>query len=418
VTLTAVLIAGYGRSGTTALMALLATDPRVAFARRYPFEDRHLTYLSKFCLLAGRRGPSAHVDAVQLLDYYDDRFGPPPWWPPEAAERPLTPSSSAYLRALWQTFSATARLSPGCVSHYAEKVSEWLPPFIGDDLPCRTINLVRDPRDVFLSARDFVHARGAVGFGIGDGVSELDAARHTAHRWLSFAENARAGRDRPDTMTLRYEDMVREPEPTAVRLSTFLGLELVPADASSDYLDSHRTSRDVSMSVGRWRREPLPDNVRACLETQLQDPMVELGYTVPDGTPGPFEIPGHPDRAFNGTVRSAGGTILVSVSTCDFNMELHPRRLRALATDEIWACVQGDAGDHCSIYWRGNRESFSEERSVHVPFRPGRHWQILRFPVGKHPLWRDVIEQLRIDLFNGDVPPGAGGCLRWIRQVT
>ena len=98
-------------------------------------------------------------------------------------------------------------------------------------------------------------------------------------------------------------------------------------------------------------------------------------------------------------------------------MELQSNSLRAISTDEIWTCVQGDTGDHCSIYWRGSREAFSEERSMHVPFRPGRHWQILRFPIGKHPLWRDVIEQLRVDLFNGNVAP-AGGRLRWIRHVT
>jgi hypothetical protein len=101
--------------------------------------------------------------------------------------------------------------------------------------------------------------------------------------------------------------------------------------------------------------------------------------------------------------------MLISVGTEDFNMELQPTPLRAMSTDEIWTCVQGDTGDHCSIYWRGIREAFSEERSVHAPSRPGRHWQILRFPIGKHPQWRDVIEQLRIDLFNGNVAPAAGG---------
>src|SRR4029077_3443974 len=116
---------------------------------------------------------------------------------------------------------------------YAEKVQEWLPAVIRDIVTCRTINLVRDPRDVFLSARDFVRVQGAVGFGMGDGNYELDAARHTAHRWLSFAENARADRNRADSIALRYEDLVQEPAHSAARLSTFLGLRLVPAEASN-----------------------------------------------------------------------------------------------------------------------------------------------------------------------------------------
>jgi hypothetical protein len=182
-------------------------------------------------------------------------------------------------------------------------VPDWLPAVIRDDVPCRTINLVRDPRDVFLSARDFVRVRGAVGFGMGDGNSELDAARHSAHRWLSFAENARADRTRTDTIALRYEDMVQEPGPSAARLSTFLGLRLVPAEAPYEYLDVHRTSGDVSTSVGRWQPEPLSDVVRTCLETQLRDLMVYYGYKVSDDAPRPSEIPVHPERALTAPSR-------------------------------------------------------------------------------------------------------------------
>src|SRR4029077_9839636 len=114
---------------------------------------------------------------------------PAPW---PAPDRALMPSPSECFRALWQAFSTAAPGADDRLTHYAEKVQEWLPAVIRDIVPCRTINLVRDPRDVFLSARDFVRVQGAVGFGMGDGNSELDAARHTAHRWLSFAENARA----------------------------------------------------------------------------------------------------------------------------------------------------------------------------------------------------------------------------------
>ena len=150
---------------------------------------------------------------------------------------------------------------------------------------------------------------------------------------------------------------MQEPGPSAARLSTFLGLRLVPAEAPSEYLDSHRTSGDVSTSVGRWQREPLSDVVRICLETQLRDLMVDYGYKPSDGAPRPSEIPCHPERALNGTVQVVEGTTLISVGTEDFNMELQPTPLRAMSTDEIWTCVQGDTGDHCSIYWRGARRS-------------------------------------------------------------
>ena len=60
-TLTPILVAGYGRSGTTALMALLGSDPRVAFDRRHPYENRYLTYQTKFALLSARHGPQPAV---------------------------------------------------------------------------------------------------------------------------------------------------------------------------------------------------------------------------------------------------------------------------------------------------------------------------------------------------------------------
>ena len=47
---TPIVVSAYGRNGSTALMALLGTDPRVRFDRVYPFEHRHLTYLTKFAL--------------------------------------------------------------------------------------------------------------------------------------------------------------------------------------------------------------------------------------------------------------------------------------------------------------------------------------------------------------------------------
>src|SRR5439155_26715067 len=74
-----ILIAGCGRSGTTALTELLATDPRTAFDRRYPNENRYLTYLAKFALLTGRPGDGPYVNSVQLCTFEDEHFGSFPW---------------------------------------------------------------------------------------------------------------------------------------------------------------------------------------------------------------------------------------------------------------------------------------------------------------------------------------------------
>jgi hypothetical protein len=85
---------------------------------------------------------------------------------------------------------------PARTNGCAGKVPDWLPAAIRDEMPCRVIGLVRDPRDVFLSARAFVRARGAVGFGMQAGTTEVEDARNTAHKLLcSTRTRARPGRE-------------------------------------------------------------------------------------------------------------------------------------------------------------------------------------------------------------------------------
>src|SRR5438270_10648355 len=78
--LTPILIAGGGRSGSTALMALLGSDPRVVFYREFPYESRYLTYLVKFTQIIQRPDLHQFLDAEQLFNLtYSGVGGQPPW---------------------------------------------------------------------------------------------------------------------------------------------------------------------------------------------------------------------------------------------------------------------------------------------------------------------------------------------------
>jgi hypothetical protein len=120
----------------------------------------------------------------------------------------------------------------------------------------------------------------------------------------------------------------------------------------------------------------------------------------------------------DGALRREGDVATVTVTGGDFWIELPSDPFRADTIAEVWACLRGDTGDHCSLYWRGPREAFAEERCAHVPFRPGPHWRVVRFRVGGQRRWRGTVEQLRLDLFNGAVTPGRGGEVRWVRLVS
>jgi hypothetical protein len=417
-----VLIASPGRSGTVALMALLGTDPRVAFDRVYPFENRHLTYLAKFATLAGREGGGPFLDQGPLYDFNNDHLGPLPWPTAPTAEvpAPLAQRAAEWLTALWAAFAAAARERHPGTTHYAEKAPAWLPSLVRSAAPCRTLHLVRDPRDVYLSAAAFNRARRHFGFGRLPGDSDLDHARTLAHGLLEFFENQRADRGRADALTVRYEDLITDPAATAGRLNRFLGLALSAAPAGGDDRPAHRTSPSPAASVGRWRREPLPPGVQSFLEAHLDEMLAFNGYESPTAA-RPVPAIGLTQTACasadGALVPAPGGGWAVTVTGDDFWVELPPAEFPAQTVREVWLCARADTGDHCALYWRGPREPFAETHSLRARCRPGGHWQVLRFRAAGHPLWCETVAQLRLDLFNGPVTPGRGGEVLWLRLV-
>src|SRR5262249_6808791 len=84
----------------------------------------------------------------------------------------------------------------------------------------------------------------------------------------------------------------------------------------------------------------------------------------------------------------------------DFCILLPARPLDASRVHECWLTVRGRTGDHCSVYWDSG-QGFGEEESMHVPFFPAEHWQIVRFAVAQRPKWAGTIRRIRFDICNG-----------------
>jgi hypothetical protein len=427
--LSPILVSGFGRSGTTALMALLGSDPRVVLDGAPPYECRHLTYLAKFAALLGRRAFRDGWTGEQMCDFDHGGFGSPSWWPPAGPSR-IAPPAADWLRQLWRLAGDRARWQRPAIEYYAEKVPPWVPAFLRSawpGLPQRTVHLARDPRDLYLSANAFMRSRGYHSFARAPGDGDADHARNLAHALLEWFENYRADRGRADAVLVRYEELALDRPGLAGRLGRWLGLSLDPA-AGEALRESHGTAGGAEASVGRWRREGLAADVRRTLEAPLAEAMAELGYG--DVEPAPTAEPvrfaellttgPRPGQSDHGALTVEGdGTVSVSVTGDDFWVALPPTALPAETVREVWLCLTGGVGDHCSIYWHRSGEGFAERRRLHVPFHPGPHWRVLRFRVGDHPLWRGTITGLRLDPFNvqGPAEPGRGR-LRWLRFVA
>ncbi len=410
-----VLLSGFGRSGTTAFMALLGTDARVIFDRVYPFEHRYLTYLAKQAILALRCQPSSVHDAFRMCDVNNNIGTTPAWWP--VANTLVSLGTVVSLSDMWKRFDSQLRHVAPNVTYYAEKSPHWLAEQLRQVTPLRVIHLVRDPRDVYLSVRSFAHTMAKVDASILDTEFDADHARDMAHQLTCFAEAERADRPSGDAMVLRYEDWVADNHAVAKRIGDWLGLQL---DAASEditrNLGRHRTTQDVASSQGRWRREDLPRVVDEYLLPALGKYGGDYNYDLP--TPVADIVPNarrpHSDDA---EWEPLGSGVRLKLRGPDAWMELLDQPVNADVISEVWISLRGTAGDTTSVYWCRDGETYDEERVVLLPFCPGPHVQVVRVPVGKHPMWTGMIHRLRVDICNGATAGGNIADVFWVRLV-
>ena len=267
-----VLVDAMGRSGTTAMMRLLASSPAVVVEREYPYEARYLTYLHSWArMLDGDAKAAGKWPRDRMLPGPPDEIGGLPW-------RDLVPDAPGFakacLRSAWGHFSSGAKEG---ATHYIEKVSRW----IGDAIPAmlpasRVIYLVRDPRDVWLSTAAFNAKRGFYALGRKPDQSEEEffakfvTAFRRRHQPLLGREYG------GDQMLVRYEDFMSDSEAVAAKLGSWLGLEFDPV-VLSERIDAHVTSGSAAASAGRWRKE-MPRRLVQQFDSELGEILDGFGY--------------------------------------------------------------------------------------------------------------------------------------------
>lgn len=290
-----------GRSGTTLLMELLASSPQVALERKYPFESRYLTYLVHWAQLLGRSvSPSANWNAETFFSERLDSIRP---FPDVDAPFLCTPSGTSplwanCLLACWSEFSrVTASATQHNLSsnhpviYYAEKTPKWCYSTIVQIMPIRGIYMVRDPRDVLISAMQFDKKRGMPGaltrqWNLDDPkelaefeASTLPLMRSRLREIITAKDSSKEG---ADVLVVRYEDLVLNPAGETKRIGHWLNLELSWEEAissSKQYLSQHQTSEEPRASTERWKRE-LPAHVNDLYVQHLGTELESVGYTL------------------------------------------------------------------------------------------------------------------------------------------
>ena len=154
------------------------------------------------------------------------------------------------------------------------------------------VEVVRDPRDVLASKK----TRRLGVWGTGRYRPEQRASKHLekaydplwdALSWKStvLALRRASARWPGRFLSIRYEDLVAEPEARVREICAFLGLEFdpellnIPAHVTDEWVEGapERSDGIVTASVGRWRRVLAPPEVALC-EFLTRGEMARLGY--------------------------------------------------------------------------------------------------------------------------------------------
>lgn len=291
--LTAILLPIVGRNGSTLTMQLLGTAPEIAFDRSYPFEVRYLTYLWRLTDVMLRKyavHPRWNNEMMVNPDLHEDvvYVGPISWCARKMVAHPQAsiPFDRRCLNSLWREFTATVRehtllTSPDSPPprFYAEKTTPTVLESVRAAIPVKSIYLVRDPRDVWISANRFNERRGYNSFGRQADDSDQDYLHRFIDTRVAEMQLLQSVRNDEHKLIVQYEDLASDLAGQARRIGDWLGVELRPelVEKQRDSFQHHITSGSAENSVTRWKRE-LPDEINRQFVERLGPELEHFGY--------------------------------------------------------------------------------------------------------------------------------------------
>lgn len=292
------MVTALGRSGTTWLMRLVAEHPGIVACRDYPYEVRAANYwihaLRVLAEPADYHNPTETWRFLQSMSW----IGHNPFYSEPVVSRPRVREwmGRSYVEELASLFQGSIQAfyervaeSQGddAAIYFAEKFGPGhLPWMMWDMYPrSREVFLVRDFRDTLCSILAFEAKRKDANFGRALANSDEEFTREYRLQALTLLESWRDRRDR--ALLVRYEDLIQRPTEELSRIFTYMSLDasdstiegvLGRALVETPEFQEHRTSPNVSASIGRWRRDLDPSLQAVCNEA-FGDILRELGYS-------------------------------------------------------------------------------------------------------------------------------------------
>lgn len=291
-----------GRTGSRALLRLLAGHPETLVYRPTMYEPRAATYWMD--VLRSLAEPASYLRQVTpgQIDFTERG-----WWLGRQAPSPRG-LPDADIQA-WLGANATADLAAVCqgrmeafydrvatnlerprASYFVEKfaVRSTVPDLIWELYPrARELILVRDFRDLVASILAMNVKLGLQGFGRKRAASDAEfIERQMAGLASAFVQTWRERSDRAHLV--RYEDLVMSRSETLEGILEYLDLDASPAavaamneslDARVPEMEGHGTSAGPKASVGRWRHDLSPELQELC-KTAFGPALQAFGYPV------------------------------------------------------------------------------------------------------------------------------------------
>ena len=291
---TPVILTSTGRTATTLLMNEFARHPAMVVADRYPYEIKQVAYCSaafRTLVADADRERSTHPDTMlapetrQLIG--SNPYNDPGLFDIAAPEKLLqdyyeltVPSAyAATFRDLIGKFYAILAGSQGkpTASIFCEKgdideaARRGARLFFGT---VREIVLIRDPRDLLCSAMAFWNLSAE---------EALEVLRSGLSRLARIIRHAG-----PDTLVIRYEDLLLDPAGSRLAIAKFIGLDqpTQPAEATGALFEKHGTAGNPAASIGRWKRDLAPELIAAC-DTTFGTFMRDFNYPPSNATRWP-----------------------------------------------------------------------------------------------------------------------------------